>query len=226
MQMAATVHKYHGSDSRVRVFAELVGMVPRSEMMQVCSEQAQDFYMRFLTLLFPSRKNISDCMSSVRTNNISIAEAENFLSVIYHSILPQEVVEALSAVSETTGKGARVVAADNFLELVMRMWSNMVEAQQLQLDTLFKTHDDGDGQLSFSEFSAVIHAATAEVSQSETLDLYKRCLAQSHSEEDSASEIQATDESGEESENDSSMDAIKPEAFRMVLLPHVLRSMQ
>jgi hypothetical protein len=111
------------------------------------------------------------------------------------------------------------------------MWSDMVEAQRLQLDTLFKTHDDGDGQLSFSEFSAVIHAATAEVSQSETLDLYKRCLAQSHSEEGSAAEIEAADEdstdgSEEESENESSMDAIKPEAFRTVVLPHVLRSMQ
>jgi CRP-like cAMP-binding protein len=224
LQMVATVHKHQATDSRVRVFAELVGMVPpRSEMTKMCCEQAQDFYLRFLTMIYPARK-ISDSMSSVRTSGISIGEAECFLGVIYPGMLPLEVTEELSAMSETTAKGVRVISVDLFLELVMRMWSDMAYAQKDRLEALFETHDDGDGQLSFSEFAAVIHAATADTSQSDILDLYKRCLAQSQSDEEGDEGEEEEDDDG--NEEDEGMDAIKPEAFLQVVLPHVLRSMQ
>ena len=72
-------------------------------------------------------------------------------------------------------------------------------------------------ELSIAEFTAVIHAATPDASQSEVLGLYKRCLAESQDDED--------EEAGDD-EDGASMDAIKPDAFLAVVLPHVLRSIQ
>jgi hypothetical protein len=57
LQMVATCHKHHEGQARCRTFAELSGiMPPRWKMVALCPDQAQDFYFRFLTNIYPSAR--------------------------------------------------------------------------------------------------------------------------------------------------------------------------
>lgn len=130
-------------------------------------------------------------------------------------MLPSDVPEDLLSMS--AGR-SNVVVVDVFLEYILSKWNDMALGQKCLLEQLFETHDDGDGQLSIAEFTAVIHAATPDASQSEVLDLYKRCLAESQNVDE--------ENEDEEDEDGTSMDATKPDVFLAVVLPHVLRSIQ
>ena len=103
----------------------------------------------------------------------------------------------------------------------------MADAQRVQLLQLFDTFDDGDGQLSISEFNLVIEAATPEATMADVLDLYKRCLAKSAEmaeEERKANPLKGG--ADDDDDDDRGMDAIKPEGFLAVVLPHLLSEIQ
>ena len=158
--------------------------------------------------------------------------------------LDLEVRGELLGLAHETKKGDMVVGVDEYLEYVLAKWCDMAEAQKEQLLVLFGTFDDGDGQLSLSEFTHVVEAATPGMaSQTEVLELYKRCLARSAelaeaekapSPKPAAAAASTSAPShggdGEDSEDDAmadgNMDAIKPDAFLAVLLPHLLQTIQ
>ena len=157
LQMVATVHRHvstravcrclrwyltgclwlqQDDDSRVRLFAFMSGMIPPPPashgMVSLCIDEAQDFYFRFLTMIYPVRK-ISDSMCSVRSSSIGIGDAESLLGTLYPRMLPLDVTEDLMRMSSSAAKGGIVVAVDAFLEFILSKWSDMALGQKVQV---------------------------------------------------------------------------------------------
>jgi len=223
LQMIATCHQHYQAESRVRTFSELAGVVPgRFRLMAECRNEAQDFYFLSLTTMLNPRK-IADLMSSQRTSHITIEQAMQHLLVIFGANTSTEMEDMMSGeLNEIckTGKEGEIVGIDDLLEYCLHKWCQMAQTQSEQLLELFAVHDENsDGQLSIGEFSELIRDATPESSQHEIMALYKRCL------EVSGRQAAATEAQGEE-ECEDAMDAILPQAFLSVVLPHYLSEMQ
>ena len=63
------------------------------------------------------------------------------------------------------------LSKDEFLDYMLLKWCSMADAQQQQLVTLFGSVDDGDGQLSLTEFMHIVEEVTPAASQAEVLEL-------------------------------------------------------
>ena len=118
----------------------------------------------------------------------------------------------------TTKTGDQVVGVDEYLDYMLSKWCAMVNSQREQLTVLFEAVDDnGDCQLSLTEFTHVVDTVIPASSQTEVLELYKSCLARTAEIREADTTISKDDEDG------GSMDAIELEAFLAVILPHLLQ---
>ena len=124
----------------------------------------------------------------------------------------------LEGLLHTTKTGDQVVGVDEFLDYMLSKWCAMVSTQREQLAVLFEAvDDDGDCQLSLTEFTRVVDAVIPAASQTEVLELYKSCLARSAEIREENANISKDDQDG------GSMDAIELDAFLAVILPHLLQ---
>ena len=113
----------------------------------------------------------------------------------------------LEGLLHTTKTGDQVVDVDEYLDYMLSKWCIMVNSQREQLAVLFEAVDDnGDCQLSLTEFTRVVDTVIPASSQTEVLELYKSCLAQSAEITEADTTICKDDEDG------GSMDAIELEA--------------
>ena len=234
LQMIATCHIHYGTEPRVRTFAELSGVVPsRFSIVELCPNEAQDFYFQTLSTLLPARK-VADMMCSKRTSHVTIAQAAQHMITIVGADGSAEVEEMLlqelTELATEDTEGAQIVDIDDLLDYAMKKWCQMGSSQKATLLDLFEEHDSNqDGQLSIYEFTDVIRAATPSVSADSIMSLYKRCLEKSAA-------LTASNGNGDggggggggddDDDDDAAMDSILPEAFLAVILPHLLTSLQ
>jgi hypothetical protein len=70
-----------------------------------------------------------------------------------------------------------IIKADTVLSTFLQYWSDDLHAKEEHLAELFKAADvDGDGELTTSEFTSLIHSVDPEVPVSEVIKMYKNAL--------------------------------------------------